>query len=364
MPTRKPSKRRPRRKPSAKRKASGLLFPCTVVGSWPQPDWLIDRAKLAGRFPPRVRARELWRVPEAHLAQAQDDATRLAILDMERAGMDILSDGEIRRESYSNHFATALEGVDIDHPGSALDRSGESVPVPRVVGPIRRRRPVSVADVQFLRANTDRKIKITVPGPFTMSQQAQNDHYPNGRACALAYAGALNAEIADLFRAGADVVQIDEPYMQARPEAAREYGAEALTRALRGIKGTTCVHICFGYAALIHKRPSGYSFLPELADIPCTQVSIETAQSKLDCSILRSLPDKQILLGVLDLSTKTVETPKTVMDRVRRALKHCDAERILLAPDCGMKYLPREVAFGKLRAMSEAARRLREEFGQ
>jgi len=365
MPARRASSRRPRRKTAARKRApAALLFPCTVVGSWPQPDWLIDREKLAGRFPPRVRARELWRVPERYLAEAQNDATRLAILDMERAGMDIISDGEIRRESYSNHFATALDGVDIDNPGSALDRSGEPVPVPRVMGPIRRRRAISVADVQFLKANTDRMIKITVPGPFTMSQQAQNDYYPNGRDCALAYAEALNAEIAELFRAGADVVQIDEPYMQARPEAAREYGAEALTRALKGIRGTTCVHICFGYAALIHKRPAGYSFLPEFADIPCTQVSIETAQSKLDCSILRSLPDKQILLGVLDLSTKAVETPKMVVDRVRRALKHCDADRILLAPDCGMKYLPREVAFGKLHAMSEAARRLRAEFGR
>jgi 5-methyltetrahydropteroyltriglutamate--homocysteine methyltransferase len=339
-----------------------LLFPCTVVGSWPQPDWLIDRERLAGRFPPRVRARELWRVPEPYLAQAQDDATRLAILDMERAGMDIVSDGEIRRESYSNHFATALEGVDIDNPGTALDRSGEPVPVPRVTGPIRRRHAVSVADLRFLKANTDRKIKITVPGPFTMSQQAQNAYYPDGRECALAYAEALNGEIAELFAAGADVVQIDEPYMQARPEAAREYGAAALTRALQGIRGTTCVHICFGYAALIHKRPSGYSFLPEFADIPCSQVSIETAQSRLDCSVLRSLKDKEILLGVLDLSTPAVETPETVVERVRRALPHCDAARILLAPDCGMKYLPREAAFGKLRAMSEAARRLRAEF--
>jgi 5-methyltetrahydropteroyltriglutamate--homocysteine methyltransferase len=362
MPARKRSKARARRK-AGSRKTPALLFPCTVVGSWPQPEWLIDRDKLAGRFPPRVRAKELWRIAEPYLSQAQDDATRLAILDMERAGMDIVSDGEIRRESYSNHFATALDGVDIDNPGTALDRSGEPVPVPRVTGSIRRRRAVSVADVKFLKANTDRKIKITVPGPFTMSQQAQNDYYPNGRECALAYAAALNVEIAELFRAGADVVQIDEPYMQARPEAARAYGAEALARALKGIRGTTCVHICFGYAALIHKRPAGYSFLPEFADIPCTQVSIETAQSKLDCSILRSLPDKQILLGVLDLSTPTVESPKTVVERVRRALKHCDPERILLAPDCGMKYLPRNSAFGKLRAMSEAAVRLRAEFG-
>lgn len=344
------------------RGAASRLFDCTIVGSYPQPEWLIDRARLASCFPPRVRARELWRIPETHLAEAQDDATRLAILDQERAGMDIISDGEIRRESYSNHFATALDGVDIDRPGTALDRSGEPVPVPRVVGPILRTRPIGVADVRFLRAHTDRRIKFTVPGPFTMSQQAQNEYYATPRECALAYAAALNAEIRDLFAAGADVVQIDEPYMQARPDAAREYGVEALARALDGAAGTTCVHICFGYAALIHRRPSGYSFLPELANVPCAQVSIETAQSKLDCRVLQALPRKQILLGVLDLSTRDIESPELVVERVRRALSHCDAARLLLAPDCGMKYLTRTSAFGKLRAMSEAARRLRAEF--
>ncbi|MBI2994300.1 MAG: 5-methyltetrahydropteroyltriglutamate--homocysteine methyltransferase [Gammaproteobacteria bacterium] len=336
------------------------LFPCTVVGSYPQPDWLIDRAKLAGRFPPRVRARELWRIAPQWLAEAQNDATRLAILDMERAGMDIVTDGEIRRESYSNLFATALDGVDIDHPGTALDRSGEPVPVPRVTGPIRRRRAVCVDDLRFLRACTDRKVKITVPGPFTLSQQAQNDHYPGDRECALAYADALNAEIKDLFAAGADIVQIDEPYMQARPEKARAYGLEALNRALHGVQGKTCVHICFGYAALIHERPSGYSFLPELAAADCDQVSIETAQSGLDCGILEKLPEKEILLGVIDLSTEAVESPEVVRKRVERALPHCDRRRIVLAPDCGMKYLSRASAFGKLAAMSAAARQLRD----
>jgi len=335
------------------------LFPCTLVGSYPQPEWLIDRKRLAARFPPRVRARELWRVAPEFLKEAQDDATRLAILDQERAGIDVITDGEIRRESYSNHFATALEGVDIDTPGTALDRSGEPVQVPRVVGPVRRRRPVTVDDLRFLKAHTSRPVKITVPGPFTMSQQAQDFHYGDEAKCAFAYADALNGEIRDLFAAGADVVQIDEPYMQARPEKARRYGIEALNRALHGVEGKTCVHICFGYAALIHERPSGYSFLPELEHADVDQVSIETAQSGLDCSVLEHLPGKEILLGVLDLSKTDVETPEEVVARVQRALPHCDANRIILAPDCGMKYLPRESAFGKLLAMTAAARQLR-----
>ena len=339
------------------------MFSCTIVGSYPQPDWLIDRGKLGKRFPPRVRAKELWRIPDALLKQAQDDATRLAILDQELAGMDIIGDGEIRRESYSNHLATALDGVDTDTPGTALDRSGEPVPVPRVVGPIRRGHPVTVSDLQFLKTQTGLPVKITVPGPFTMSQQAQNEHYASDGECALAYADALNGEIRDLFAAGADIVQIDEPYMQARPEKARAFGLEALNRALHGIEGKTCVHICFGYAALIHERPSGYSFLPELAHTNCSQVSIETAQSNLDCKVLESLPEKEIMLGVIDLSTHDVETPETVCERARRALNHCDVDRIVLAPDCGMKYLPRDVAFAKLRSMSRAARMLRTEFG-
>jgi 5-methyltetrahydropteroyltriglutamate--homocysteine methyltransferase len=340
-----------------------MLFPTTIVGSFPQPDWLIDRAKLAGRFPPRVRAKELWRVPEPYLQQAWEDATLLAIRAQEDAGLDIVSDGEIRRESYSNRFATALEGVDIDHPGTALDRSGHPNPVPRITGKIRRKHPVEVEDLMFLKAHTDRRVKITVPGPFTMSCQAQNDFYPSDEAAAMDYAAAVNAEIRDLFAAGADVVQIDEPYMQARPEKARAYGLKALNAALDGVTGTTAVHICFGYAAIIHQRPSGYSFLPELRGCSCRQVSIETAQSKLDCAVLAELDDKQIMVGCIDLSDMTVETPEQVAARIRRALPYVAKERVILAPDCGMKYLPREVATGKLKAMVAAARLLRAEHG-
>lgn len=337
------------------------LLPTSLVGSYAQPDWLIDRAKLAGRFPPRVRAKELWRVAPEFLDQAQDDATLLAIRDQERAGLDIITDGEMRRESYSNRFATALEGVDIDNPGTALDRSGHPNPVPRITGKIRRKRPVEVRDVQFLRANTDRVIKITVPGPFTMSQQAQNDFYKDEQELVLDYAAAVNAEIKDLFAAGADIVQIDEPYMQARPAKAREFGVNGLNAALDGVKGTTAVHICFGYAAIIHERPEGYSFLPELANTTINQVSIETAQSKLDCKVLETLPGKTIILGVLDLSDMTVEAPETVAARIRRALPHVPAERIVLAPDCGLKYLPRQVAYAKMQAMVEGAKIVRKE---
>jgi 5-methyltetrahydropteroyltriglutamate--homocysteine methyltransferase len=340
-----------------------MLFPTTLVGSYPQPDWLVDRAKLAGRFPPRVRARELWRVPEPWLASAQDDATLLAIRAQEAAGLDIVTDGEIRRESYSNRFATALEGVDIDHPGTALDRSGHPNPVPRIVGPVRRKHAVEVEDVRFLRAHTDRPIKMTVPGPFTMAQQAQNDYYPSEEAAALDYAVAVNDEIRDLFAAGADVVQVDEPYMQARPDKARQFGLKALNRALEGITGTTAVHICFGYAAIIHQRPSGYSFLPELAGCPIKQVSIETAQAGLDCSVLATLAGKQVMVGCLDLNDPAIETPATVVQRIKRALAYIKPEQVILAPDCGMKYLPRDVAFGKLTAMVAAARQLRAELG-
>jgi 5-methyltetrahydropteroyltriglutamate--homocysteine methyltransferase len=335
------------------------LYPTSLVGSFAQPEWLIDRAKLAGRFPPRVRARELWRPAPEFLAEAQDDATIGAIRAQERAGLDIITDGEIRRESYSNHFATALNGVDIDNPGEALDRSGHPNPVPRVVGPVSRPHPVEVDDLKFLRANTDRRIKMTVPGPFTMSQQAQDEHYKNPAELAMAYADAVNAEVKDLFAAGADIVQLDEPYMQARPDPAREYGLAALNRALDGVTGTTVVHICFGYAAIIHERPSGYSFLPELAGCTCNQISIETGQSGLDPSVLESLADKTIILGVLDLSDHAVETPGVIVERVRRALPYVDAERIVLAPDCGMKYLPRASASGKLASMVLAAKRLR-----
>src|SRR5438128_6006260 len=341
-----------------------MLLPTSLVGSYPQPEWLIDRQKLAGRFPPRTRATDLWRVAPEFLEEAQDDATILAIRDQERAGLDIITDGEVRRESYSNRFATALEGVDIDNPGTALDRSGHPNPVPRVVGKIRRRRPVEVRDVQFLRANTDRMIKVTVPGPYTMSQQAQNDFYKNEDELAMDYAAAVNEEIRDLFAAGADIVQIDEPYMQARPEKARRYGLAALNRALEGIAGTTAVHICFGYAAVIHVRPSGYSFLGELAGCNCSQVSIETAQSNLDCSALKALPGKTIILGVIDLNDMTVETPEKVAARIRRALPFVASKDIVVAPDCGMKYLPREVAFEKLKAMVEGAKLMRAELGQ
>ncbi|MFZ2061676.1 MAG: uroporphyrinogen decarboxylase family protein [Candidatus Binatus sp.] len=340
------------------------IFPTSLVGSYPQPDWLIDRQKLAGRFPPRVRVRDLWRVAPEWLDQAQDDATLLAIRDQERAGLDIVTDGEMRRESYSNRFATALEGVDIDNPGSALDRSGHPNPVPRVVGPIRRKHPVEVRDTQFLRANTDRLIKMTVPGPFTMCQQAQNDFYEGEEALAMAYASAVNEEIKDLFAAGADFVQIDEPYMQARPEKARQYGLKALNRALDGVEGRTAVHICFGYAAIIHERPSGYSFLPELAESRAHQISIETGQSSLDCSVLSKLTGKTIILGVLDLSNNTVETPEIVANRIRRALPFVSPDRVIVAPDCGLKYLPREVAFGKMKAMVDGADIVRAEFAR
>ncbi len=340
-----------------------MLLPTSLVGSYTQPDWLIDREKLAGRFPPRVRARELWRVAPEFLDQAQDDATLLAIRDQERAGLDIITDGEMRRESYSNRFANALDGVDLDNPGSALDRSGHPNPVPRVIGKIKRRHPVETRDVEFLRANTDRQIKITVPGPFTMAQQAQNDFYASEREMALDYAGALNAEIRDLFAAGADYVQIDEPYMQARPEKAREYGLEALNAALNGVTGKTAVHICFGYAAIIHERPAGYSFLPELAGCPVQQVSIETAQSNLDTSVLEKLRGKTIILGVIDLSSNEIETAEIVAARIKRALPHVDAAKVIVAPDCGMKYLPRAVAYGKMKAMAEGAALVRRELG-
>jgi 5-methyltetrahydropteroyltriglutamate--homocysteine methyltransferase len=338
-----------------------MLFPTTLVGSYPQPEWLIDRKKLAGRFPPRVRARELWRIEEKFLKDAQDDATLLAIQAQEAAGLDIITDGEIRRESYSNRFATALEGVDIDRPGSALDRSGHPNPVPRIVGRIRRKHPVEVQDLVFLKKNTGKLTKITVPGPFTMLQQAQNDFYKSEEEAAMDYAAAVNEEIRDLFAAGADIVQIDEPYMQARPEKARQYGLSALNRALAGAPGETAVHICFGYAAIIHTRPEGYSFLPEFAGCSCRQVSIETAQSKLDCAVLERLPSKKIMVGVIDLSDMSVESPETVVERAKRALKHMSPQNMILAPDCGMKYLPRESAFGKMQAMVAAAKILRAE---
>ncbi len=335
----------------------------TVVGSYPQPDWLIDRERLGDRLPPRVRARELWRVAEPYLEEAQDDATRLAVSDMERAGVDVITDGEMRRESYSNRFATALEGVDLDNPGVALDRTGHENPVPRVVGPIRRARPVEVRDTELLRSLTERRIKITVPGPFTMAQQAQNDHYPDGRSLALGYAEAVNDELHDLKTAGADVVQIDEPYLQARPERAREYALEAIDRALEGIDGDTVLHTCFGYAHIVHDRPSGYPFLRELAECRATHLSLEAAQPGLDPALLRDVPNKVIVLGVLDLGSREAETPEVVAERIRAALEVLPPERLVVAPDCGMKYLPRDLAFRKLEAMVAGARLVRDELG-
>jgi len=335
------------------------ILPTTVVGSYPQPEWLIDRAKLGAKVP-RVRMPEIWRVEQPFLEEAQDDATRLAIRDMERAGIDIISDGEMRRESYSNRFATALEGIDIDNPGSTINRSGVAIPVPRVAGPIRRRGPVEVRDVAFLRANTRKKIKITLPGPFTMAQQAQDDYYKDEEALALAFAAAVNAELRDLQAAGADVVQIDEPWLQARPERAARYGVKAINRALEGIAGTTVVHLCFGYAAAVKDKPTGYSFLPQLEATSASQISIEAAQPRLDLGVLQKL-SKTVLVGVIDLGTAKIETPQEVADRIRAALKHVPAERLIAAPDCGMKYLARDVAFGKLKALAEGAALVRKE---
>ena len=337
------------------------ILPTTVVGSYVQPEWLLDRDNLKGRLPPRVRAQEMWRIDPEHLEDAQNDATILAIRDMERAGIDIVTDGEVRRESYSNRVATALGGIDIDNPGTAIDRTGHPNPVPRIAGPIHRENPIEVEDVRFLRANTDRKLKITLPGPFTMTQQAQNDYYKTDEDAAMAYAGAVNEEIKELFDAGADVVQLDEPYMQARPELAKQYAIRAINRALDGIDGETAVHLCFGYAHVVHERPEGYSFLPELNDCLADQISIETAQSGLSLDVLKTLPTKKIILGVLDLSTDEVETPETVATRIRRALRHVSPQRIVVAPDCGMKYMRREVAFNKLKAMCDGTDIVRSE---
>ena len=337
------------------------LLPTTVVGSYPQPDWLVNR-ELLSKSVPRVRM-NIWRVPEAHLEQAQDDATLLAIRDLERAGIDIVTDGEIRRESYSNRFATALEGIDLAKPGHVKARSGNRTPVPRVVGPIRRRGPVEVRDMKFLRANTHRTAKITLPGPFTMSRQAINEHYKDEDEMVMDYAVAVNAEARDLVKAGADIVQLDEPWLRSDPAAAKRIAVKAINRALQGIAVPTVVHLCFGYAALVpgETKPVGYSFLPELADSAAEQISIEAAQPKLDLGVLKDLAPKKILLGVLDLGDAGVETPRKVAERIRRGLRHVPAERLIPAPDCGMKYLPREVAFGKLKALSEGAAIVRAE---
>jgi 5-methyltetrahydropteroyltriglutamate--homocysteine methyltransferase len=339
---------------------STLLF-TTVVGSYPQPDWLIDRGALGTQAPPRIRLETLWRVPQPLLEQAQDDATLLAIREMERAGIDIVSDGEMRRESYSNRFATALDGIDIDHPGEALTRSGKRQLVPRVVGPIRRRHAIEVRDVEFLRRNTDRRIKITLPGPFTMAQQAKDEHYRDEAALAMAYAEAVNAEAKDLKAAGADVIQLDEPYLQAQPDKARDYAIAAINRALEGVPGPTVVHLCFGYAYIVHGKPSGYSFLPELAQTRADQISIEAAQPKLDLGILGDLAPKTVMLGVLDLGDPAVESAEAVAAQIRGALKFAPPERIIPAPDCGMKYLPRATAFGKLKALADGSAIVRRE---
>ena len=336
----------------------------TVVGSYPQPEWLIDRAALAAGGPPRIRSTNLWRIPDDYLEEAQDDATVLAIRDMERAGVDIITDGEIRRESYSNRFATAMEGLDLENPGEVAGRSGGAVQVPRVIGPVRRSGPVQVRDVSFLRANTDRLIKVTIPGPFTMAQQAQNDYYPDRESLAMDYSLAVNDEVKGLFEAGADIVQLDEPWLQARSEDAKEYGVRAINRALEGVKGSTALHLCFGYAAMVTQKPSEYAFLAELEDTTVQQISIEATQPKLDLSALKSLPSKIIILGVLDLSDMGIETPEAVASRLLEALKYVTPERLVAAPDCGMKYLPRQVAFQKLRAMTLGAAMVRDSLGE
>jgi 5-methyltetrahydropteroyltriglutamate--homocysteine methyltransferase len=337
------------------------LLPTTVVGSYPQPDWLVNREMLS-KSVPRVRM-NIWRVPGQWLEQAQDDATVLAIRDLERAGIDIVTDGEVRRESYSNRFATALEGIDLGKPGHVKARSGHRTPVPRVVGKIRRKGPVEVRDMMFLRANTDRPAKITLPGPFTMSQQAINEHYEDADEMVMDYAVAVNAEAKDLVKAGADIIQLDEPWLRNDPAAAKRIAVKAINRALQGIAVPTIVHLCFGYAALVpgETKPVGYSFLPELADSTAEQISIEAAQPKLDLGVLKDLAPKKILLGVLDLGDTKVETPRRVAERIRRGLKHVPAERLIPAPDCGMKYLPREVAFGKLKALADGAAIVRAE---
>ena len=340
------------------------LLPTTVVGSYPQPEWLVDRALLS-KSVPRTRMHEMWRLPEEHLEEAQDDATIVAIRDMERAGIDIVTDGEIRRESSSNRFATALEGVDSDNPAIIVSRSGHETPVPRVVGKVRRTGPVERRDMEFLRKNTDRAAKITLPGPFTMSQQARNEYYKDDEELAMAFAEAVNAEALDLQKAGADVIQLDEPWVRNNPDLARRYAVKAINRALQGITVPTVVHLCFGYAAVVpgSTKPAGYSFLSELADTTAEQISIEAAQPKLDLGVLKDLSAKKIMLGVLDLGDPAIESVDTVADRIRNGLKYVAAERLVPAPDCGMKYMPRQVAFGKLKAMTEAAARVRSELG-
>jgi 5-methyltetrahydropteroyltriglutamate--homocysteine methyltransferase len=337
------------------------LLATTVVGSYPQPDWLVDRSLLA-RGVPRVRQRDIWRVPEPFLEQAQDDATLLAIHELERAGIDVVTDGEIRRESYSNRFATALEGVDVDNPGVIRDRNGNETRVPRVVGRIVRTRPVELRDMEFLRRHTQRPAKITLPGPFTLAQQAQNEAYDDVEALAMDFAAAVNAEARDLERAGADVIQLDEPWLRNDPEAAGRFAVPVINRALEGLTVPTAIHLCFGYAAVVrHQKPSGYSFLPQLAATTARQISIEAVQPKLDLGVLADLAGKTIIRGVVDLADPAVETPEQVAARIHAGLRRVPAARLVAAPDCGMKYLPRDVAFGKLAALSAGARLVRAE---
>ncbi len=324
----------------------------TVVGSYPQPDWLVDREALLQNRVPRIRVADIWRIPAAHLEEAQDDATRVAIRDLERAGVDIITDGEIRRESYSNRFATALEGIDLERPGHVRLTNGIATPVPRVVGPIRRRHPVQVRDVEFLRAHTDRRIKVTVPGPFTLAQQAQNEHYPDREHLAMDYATCVNQEVRAMFAAGADIVQLDEPWLRQNPDEARRYAPQVIDQAIDGAPGPTALHLCFGYAAVVQDKPSGYAFLTEPEQTAVDQISIEAAQPQLDLAILQAFVTKTIILGVLDLGDAQVETPEVVAARIRAALPHVPPERLIVAPDCGMKYLPREIAYRKLRAMT------------
>ena len=332
------------------------LFPTSVTGSYTQPDWLIDRETLTAGSPPRSQRPDLWRVDAQWLSQAQNDATILAIRDQERAGIDIITDGEMRRESYSNHFATALEGPDPEKTGTAISRKGTPNAVPLIVQPIRRKHAVGVEDIKFLRSNTDRTIKATLPGPFTMSEQAEDQYYNDPKALAMDYAAAVNEEIKDLFAAGADVVQIDEPWVQARPGPAKEYAIEAINRSLQGVTGTTALHLCMGYAAMIKERPDEYQFLEELSECSVDQISLETAQPTLDLSALEPIAHKTIVLGVINLDDMTVETPEEVAERIERALPHVAAENIIPAPDCGFKYVPRAIAFAKLQALAQGAK--------
>ena len=297
------------------------------------------------------------------LEQAQDDATIIAIREMERAGIDIITDGEARRESYSNRFTTALEGIDISQP-VVIERAGHKIPVPRVVGKIRRTRPVEVRDVEFLRRNTDHMIKATLPGPFTMAQQAHNDFYKDVGELIMDLAAAVNAEVRDLKAAGADIIQLDEPWLRMNPKAANLYAVPALDRAFEGVAGATAVHLCFGYAQLVKDKPSTYAFLQQLGASNVDQISIEAAQPNIDLSVLRELAGKTIILGVVSIDEAVIETPEDVANRIRHALSYVPAEKLIPAPDCGMKYMPRATAFQKLCALAEGAAIVRSELSQ